>query len=56
MNKRLHRQGQGEPVRCYRILTENTMDQAVSIALESKDATQHGLRAAIKKYREEHNL
>jgi len=52
LNKRLHRQGQGEPVRAYRLLCENTMDQAVSMALASKDQTQSGLREAVRLYRE----
>lgn len=56
LNKRLHRQGQGEPVRAYRILCNQTMDQAVSMALEVKDATQSGLREAVKQYREVRGL
>jgi len=56
LNKRLHRRGQGAPVRAYRILGNNTMDQAVSLALMSKDITQQDLRAAVAKYRAERGL
>ncbi len=51
LNKRLHRQGQGKPVTCYRILCPDTMDEAVSIKLEMKDDTQKTLRAAVGAYR-----
>jgi SNF2 family DNA or RNA helicase len=52
-NERLHRTGQGQPVRAYRILSKSTMDLAVAEALSRKDSTQKTLRAAIKRYREE---
>lgn len=51
LNKRLHRQGQGKPVTCYRILCPDTMDEAVSIKLTMKDDTQKSLRAAVGAYR-----
>lgn len=51
MNARLHRTGQGQPVRCYRILGRQTMDLAVAEALGHKDVTQKTLREAIKTYR-----
>lgn len=51
-NARIRRQGQGAPVRCHRILTLDTLDQAQAIALDDKAETQQGLRTAIKKYRE----
>lgn len=51
-NARLRRQGQGVPVICHRILCADTMDQAQSIALDSKANTQESLRKAIKQYRE----
>lgn len=51
MNKRLHRQGQGKPVTCYRILCPDTMDEAVAMKLELKDDTQKSLRAAVSAYR-----
>ena len=51
LNKRLHRQGQGKPVTCYRIICPNTMDEVVSAKLEMKDDTQQSLRAAIGAYR-----
>lgn len=53
MNARLHRTGQGQPVRAYRILGRKTMDLAVAEALSHKDVTQQTLRDAIKKYRQE---
>lgn len=51
-NARLHRQGQGKPVICHRILCKDTMDEAQAIALDEKAATQTGLRKAVKEYRE----
>lgn len=56
LNKRIHRRGQGEPVRAYRILGKDTMDQVVSVALQGKKVTQDTLRAAVAKYREERGL
>lgn len=50
-NKRIHRQGQGKPVTCYRILAPDTMDEAVAIKLGLKDDTQKALRAAVGEYR-----
>lgn len=50
-NARLHRQGQGAPVMCHRILMQNTLDQAQAMALDEKAQTQAGLRNAIKQYR-----
>lgn len=50
-NARLHRQGQGAPVMCHRILMQNTLDQAQVMALDEKAQTQAGLRNAIKQYR-----
>ena len=55
MNKRLHRQGQGKPVTCYRIMCPDTMDEAVAIKLEMKDDTQKSLRAAVGQYRQQIN-
>lgn len=52
MNARLRRQGQGVPVVCHRIMTQNTLDQAQAIALSDKATTQDSLRKAIKSYRE----
>ncbi len=51
MNARLHRQGQGKPVTCYRILCPDTMDEAVAVKLLLKDDTQKSLRAAVGAYR-----
>lgn len=53
MNARLRRQGQGTPVICHRIMVENTMDQAQSLALDMKATTQASLRNAVKMYRQE---
>lgn len=50
-NARLHRQGQGHPVICHRILTRDTLDDAVRLALEAKDQTQSDLRRAVDEYR-----
>jgi SNF2 family DNA or RNA helicase len=52
-NKRLHRQGQGAPVMCHRILMLDTLDQAQALALDEKAATQSGLRNAVKMYRQQ---
>jgi SNF2 family DNA or RNA helicase len=51
-NGRIHRQGQGKPVICHRILCRDTLDQAQTDAIAEKAVTQEGLRQAIKKYRE----
>jgi SNF2 family DNA or RNA helicase len=48
---RLHRQGQGAPVICHRIMTKDTLDQAQADALDSKAADQTALRQAVKNYR-----
>lgn len=50
-NARLHRQGQGKPVVCHRILTIDTLDQAQALALNDKANTQQSLKNAIKSYR-----
>lgn len=50
-NARLHRQGQGAPVVCHRILTRDTFDEVVRLALENKTQTQDTLRAAVAEYR-----
>ena len=51
-NARLHRQGQGKPVVCHRIICTDTMDEAQAIALDEKATTQNSLRKAVKEYRE----
>ena len=51
-NARLHRQGQGVPVICHRILTIDTLDQAQAAALDEKATNQTALRNAVKNYRE----
>jgi len=50
-NARIRRQGQGVPVICHRIMCQDTLDQAQSIALDDKATTQSALRNAIKEYR-----
>lgn len=50
-NARLQRQGQGHPVICHRILTKDTLDDAVRVALDVKTQTQEDLRAAVDQYR-----
>lgn len=51
-NARLHRQGQGKPVVCHRIMCKDTMDEAQALALNEKADTQTSLRKAVKEYRE----
>jgi hypothetical protein len=48
---RLHRQGQGQPVICHRILTKDTLDQAQADALNNKATDQASLRKAVSEYR-----
>jgi SNF2 family DNA or RNA helicase len=55
-NGRLHRQGQEHPVMCHRILANNTMDQAVNIALSMKENTQSDLRDAVRLYRQQRGM
>ena len=47
---RLHRQGQEKPVIVHHIVCENTLDEKVLSALQSKDATQKSLLNALKGY------
>ena len=47
---RLHRQGQEHPVICHHIICDNTIDDRVLAALQSKDATQKSLLEALKGY------
>lgn len=50
-NGRIDRQGQPNPVRCLRIVCEDTMDFAVMDALLHKDETQSAMRDAINRRR-----
>jgi SNF2 family DNA or RNA helicase len=50
-NARLHRQGQGQPVVCHRILTKDTLDQAQVDVLNTKATDQTALRKAVSEYR-----
>ena len=47
-NARLWRQGQRETVTIHHIVTKNTVDENVLVALASKDVTQEKLIAAVK--------
>ncbi|XCB30424.1 DEAD/DEAH box helicase [Arcanobacterium hippocoleae] len=47
-NARLYRQGQSEPVTITHLVAANTLDEAVLVALESKDTTQGALIDAVK--------
>ena len=49
---RLHRQGQGVPVICHRIIMKDTLDQAQVLALAEKADNQNSLRKAIQDYRQ----
>ena len=50
---RLHRQGQEHPVIVHHIICENTLDDRVLAALQSKNATQKSLLDALKGYLKE---
>lgn len=52
-NARLHRQGQQHGVIVHHLICENTVDQKVMLALQSKDATQRELLEALKGYLDE---
>lgn len=47
-NARLHRQGQGRPVRIIHIVCSGTIDELVYKVLSAKDADQQALLAALK--------
>ena len=47
LNKRLHRQGQTQAVRCYLIAANKTIDQRVAKALSAKDVVQEDLFSAL---------
>lgn len=47
---RLHRQGQDKPVFVHYLVCEDTIDEKVLRALESKDTTQNALLNALKTY------
>lgn len=49
-NARLYRQGQEYPVIVHHIITDDTLDDRVLSALQSKDATQRSLLDALKGY------
>lgn len=50
-NGRLRRQGQGAPVMCHRILTNDTFDHAQAIAIRDKADSEDSLRKAVNEYR-----
>jgi hypothetical protein len=41
---------------CHRILMQDTLDQAQSLALDQKATTEDGLRNAVKQYRISKNV
>jgi SNF2 family DNA or RNA helicase len=47
-NKRLHRQGQPQPVIIHRLITQGGIDEDVIRSLETKDSAQEQLLAALK--------
>ena len=56
-NKRLHRQGQEEKVIIHHLVSSDTRDEDVMLALEKKDDVQNwvmeSLKARIRKIRQE---
>jgi SNF2 family DNA or RNA helicase len=48
LNKRLHRQGQVDKVRCYLIAATKTIDQRVAQVLSAKDIVQEDVFLALK--------
>lgn len=52
MNARINRNGQKHPVSIIRILCNDTIDLAVADAIERKNDTQEGLKAALQRYRD----
>ena len=48
LNKRLHRSGQRETVRCIRLMAKGTEDEKVVKNLTNKDKTQAALMASLK--------
>lgn len=48
MNKRLHRQGQVQNVKCYLMIANKTIDQVVSDVLVSKNVAQQDLFEALR--------
>ncbi len=48
-NKRLHRQGQKEPVIVHHLVIKDSIEQTVSEALKQKDITQQKLLDAVKR-------
>lgn len=48
LNKRLHRQGQKNTVRCYLLTANKTIDQRVAKVLTKKDAVQNDVFATLK--------
>lgn len=56
LNGRLHRQGQGRPVRCYRIMARDTWDEIQRDNLSGHYQDQKTLREAVGAYRERRGL
>lgn len=54
-NKRLHRNGQKQPVIVHRLIVKDSMDETVAKALAGKDETQDRLLTALKARLKEKN-
>ncbi len=52
LNKRLHRQGQKNPVTIYRLIMTDTIDEVVSATLENKQTNQQYLLDALERYKQ----
>jgi SNF2 family DNA or RNA helicase len=52
MNGRLNRNGQTRPVSIIRILCNDTIDLAVTDAIERKSDDQESLKSALQRYRD----
>jgi SNF2 family DNA or RNA helicase len=50
-NARLWRQGQNQPVIIHRLLIQDTVDEAVKLAIESKTTDEISMRKAIEDYK-----
>lgn len=54
LNKRIYRQGVTGQVRVHQVLARGTVDLAIRLRLDSKDASQKALLDALNKYRHGH--
>lgn len=53
---RIYRQGVSGQVRVHRILARRTVDEAMRIRIESKDAAQSALLDSLEQYRSQHGI